>query len=55
MSETAAPRTHRALSLILGGAAVVVALVGLKQFASIVAPAFLALNLMIVVWPLMWC
>ncbi len=30
-----------------------VALVGLKQFASIVAPAFLALNLMIVVWPLM--
>ncbi len=43
----------RALKLMVGLAAVVVAMLGLSQLADIVAPAFLALNLMIVVWPLM--
>ena len=53
MTEAAPSRSHRALTVFLGVAAVIVAMIGLKQFASIVAPAFLALNLMIVVWPLM--
>lgn len=43
--------THRALRLAIGAAAVVVLMLGISQFADIVGPFFLALNLMIVVWP----
>ena len=43
--------THRALRLALGAAAVVVLLLGLSQLSHIVGPFFLALNLMVVVWP----
>ncbi|HEX7396177.1 MAG TPA: AI-2E family transporter [Propionibacteriaceae bacterium] len=42
---------HRALRLAVGAAAVVVLLLGLSQLSRIVGPFFLALNLMIVVWP----
>lgn len=42
----------RALTIILGLAALVVALLGAAQFADLVAPVFLALNLAIVMWPL---
>ncbi len=43
--------THRALRLAIGAAAVVVLMLGVAQFSDIVGPFFLALNLMIVVWP----
>jgi AI-2 transport protein TqsA len=43
--------SHRALRLAVGAAAVVVLLLGLSQLSRIVGPFFLALNLMIVVWP----
>ncbi len=43
--------TYRALRLAVGAAAVVVLLLGLSQLSRIVGPFFLALNLMIVVWP----
>ena len=43
--------THRALRLVIGAAAVVVLMLGVSQFADIVGPFFLALNIMIVVWP----
>jgi AI-2 transport protein TqsA len=43
--------THRALRLAVGAAAVVVLLLGLSQLSRIVGPFFLALNLMVVVWP----
>ncbi len=43
--------THRALRLAIGSAAVVGLMLGVAQFADIVGPFFLALNLMIVVWP----
>jgi predicted PurR-regulated permease PerM len=43
--------THRALRLAVGAAAVVVLLLGLAQLSDIVGPFFLALNLMVVVWP----
>lgn len=43
--------THRALRLALGAAAVVVLLLGVAQLSKIVGPFFLALNLMIVIWP----
>ncbi len=48
-----APATgpHRALRLAVGAAAVVVLLLGLSQLSRIVGPFFLALNLMVVVWP----
>ncbi len=53
--ETPAPApeqgTHRALRLAIGAAAVVVLMLGVSQFSDIVGPFFLALNLMIVVWP----
>jgi predicted PurR-regulated permease PerM len=53
--ETRAPvpeqGTHRALRLAIGAAAVVVLMLGVAQFSDIVGPFFLALNLMIVVWP----
>jgi predicted PurR-regulated permease PerM len=53
--ETPAPApeqgTHRALRLAVGAAAVVVLMLGVSQFSDIVGPFFLALNLMIVVWP----
>jgi AI-2 transport protein TqsA len=42
---------HRALRLAVGAAAVVVLLLGLSQLSRIVGPFFLALNLMVVVWP----
>lgn len=43
---------HRALRLAVGAAAVVVLLLGLSQLSRIVGPFFLALNLMVVVWPI---
>ncbi len=53
--ETPAPvpeqGTHRALRLAIGAAAVVGLMLGVAQFSDIVGPFFLALNLMIVVWP----
>ncbi len=42
---------HRALRLVIGAAAVVVLMLGISQLSDIVGPFFLALNLMIVVWP----
>ena len=44
--------SHRALRLAVGAAAVVVLLLGLSQLSRIVGPFFLALNLMVVVWPI---
>ncbi len=41
----------RALKLLLGLAAVIVAAIGASQLSDFVAPAFMALNVMIVVWP----
>ncbi|MGV8848154.1 MAG: AI-2E family transporter [Propionibacteriaceae bacterium] len=43
--------THRALRLVIGAAAVVGLMLGVAQFSDIVGPFFLALNIMIVVWP----
>ena len=42
---------YRALRLAVGAAAVVVLLLGLSQLSRIVGPFFLALNVMVVVWP----
>ncbi|MHB1010036.1 MAG: AI-2E family transporter, partial [Propionibacteriaceae bacterium] len=52
-TPAAAPEqgSHRALRLAVGAAAVVVLLLGLSQLSRIVGPFFLALNLMVVVWP----
>ena len=52
-TPAAAPEqgSHRALRLAVGSAAVVVLLLGLSQLSRIVGPFFLALNLMVVVWP----
>lgn len=48
----ATPAIPRLVSILLGIAAVFVMLVLMKQFAGIIAPFFLALNLMITVYPL---
>lgn len=52
-TPAAAPEqgAHRALRLAIGAAAVVGLMLGVAQFSDIVGPFFLALNLMIVVWP----
>lgn len=52
-TPAAAPEqgSYRALRLAVGAAAVVVLLLGLSQLSRIVGPFFLALNLMVVVWP----
>lgn len=46
------PAVPRLVSILLGIAAVFIMLVLMKQFAGIIAPFFLALNLMITVYPL---
>ena len=52
-SAAAGPRPGlpRALSLLLGGAAAVIIVAGVKAVAWLVAPSFLALVLVIVVYP----